>query len=157
MFDSFLLRQAYQCMCKSMPGSYATMAGVLGISEASLMQRLGEYKGMAVTVRQAFEMQYASGREDFAAAVAQISGGVFVKLPDIELAEEDIQERFMALTEAVGQLVTEYHDATEDGELSLAEKRRMTAVKQRICTVSAEIIALTEKYYTVGKPLPQGD
>lgn len=144
-----IIRQSFQTMCKALPGSYATMAAALGMGSTSALEnRIYERKGQAISIHDALQMQETTGRTDFAEAVAQESGGVFVRLPDApEFAGEDIQEHFMSLAEKVGELITEYRDATDDGQVSMAECERLYDIRNRLIAHAAAIIALTQKYY----------
>ncbi|MFV2028872.1 YmfL family putative regulatory protein [Neisseria sp. S1] len=143
------IKQSIKSMCQSVAGGYATMAAMLGLSsKAALENRIYEVKGQRVSIEEAMMMQRLAESTAFAEAVAAESGGVFVKLPDADLTEEDIQAVFMSLSESVGLLVSEWKKATEDGELKPAEEKRLRAVKRKICGQSAAIIALTRKYYT---------
>ena len=140
------IKNAIKAMCQSVAGGYATMASMLGITKSALENRIYEVKGQRVSIEEAMMMQRLTGSTAFAEAVAHESGGVFVALPEAEYAEEDIQAAFMSLSEAVGQFVTEWRDAVDDGELTPNEARRLEAVESRICSQAATIVALTKKY-----------
>ena len=143
--------KSIQTMAQSVTGGVAAMAQQLGYpSKAAFDNRLYRVKGQRFCIDDALAMQTIAGRSDFAQAVAAESGGVFVALPGVDYAEEDIQAAFMSLSETVGALVTEWRDATEDGELNPAEERRLRAIKQRLCGQAAAIIELPRRYYTLG-------
>lgn len=142
------IKESIKKMCQSVPGGYATMASMLGMTKAALENRIYEVKGQRVNIEEAMMMQRLTNSTAFAEAVAHESGGVFVAMPEAEYAEEDIQEAFMSLTEVVGQFVTEWRDAVDSGELVLSKAKRLDAIERRICGNAATIIALTKKYYT---------
>lgn len=140
------IKESIKKMCQSVPGGYGTMASMLGLTKAALENRIYEVKGQRVSIEEAMMMQRMTGSTAFAEAVAHESGGVFVALPEADYAEEDIQAAFMSLSEAVGQFVTEWRDAVDDGELSASEAKRLADVERRICANAAAIVALTKKY-----------
>ena len=142
--------KSIQAMAQSLTGGISAMAHQLGYpSVAAFNNRLYRVKGQRFCIDDAMAMQAIANRTDFAAAVAAESGGVFVQLPGAQFAEEDIQAAFMSLSESVGALVTEWREATEDGELTPCEERRLRNIKQRLCGQAAAIIELTRRYYTL--------
>ena len=142
--------KSIQTMAQSVTGGVAAMAQHLGYpSKAAFDNRLYRVKGQRFCIDDALAMQTIAGRSDFAQAVAAESGGVFVALPGVDYAEEDIQAAFMSLSATLGELVTEWREATADGELTPVEERRLQALKQRLCGQAAGIIALTRKYYAL--------
>lgn len=143
-----IVKAAYQTMCKSVPGSYTAMAAMLNTSQSSLENRIYERKGQSVDVRMALEMQTNSGRDDFAHAVAEASGGVFIGLPPMaDFDNEDIQAQFVALLDQMGKMAREWRTATEDGEVDKIERRRLEVLAQRIHTTVGKINTLTFAYY----------
>lgn len=143
-----IIKTAYQKMCKSLPGSYKTMAAMLNISPSALDNRIYERKGQSVDVSLALAMQDNSESDEFAKAIAEVSGGVFVKLPQMaDFDSEEIQPKFIELLEHMGELASEWRGSTEDGEVDKIERRRLEVLAQQIHQTVAEINALTFKYY----------
>lgn len=150
VINSYELRHAYQRMSTAVPGSYATMASQLGISESSLDARIYERKGQTLSVRHALLMQDISERTDFAETVAKVSGGVFVRLPSVNLSDKDIQNNFLNLGGKFGEFITAWRQAIADGALSAHERRQLDAIAQELYAFASAIVLLTNQYYAHG-------
>lgn len=152
------LRKAYQAMIRGFNGGAAAMAGALGISEASLQNRMYEVKGQAIQVEMALAMQRLSGTTYFAEAIAEESGGTFVPLPapNEEPDNEELLVKFLKLTKQFGELAQHHQRATDDGEVDDAEMAEQRRIGNLIHQTVEEINALTERIYTrVREPNPE--
>lgn len=145
------LRNAAQEMAKGCDGGWTTMASSLGMSLAALENRVYERKGQEMSVHEFLQMQAFSGKTSFAEAVARLSGGVFLKLPDVEQASnEELLVMFNALYSKVGKLASRFNEAIADGEVCEREKKDLNAIKTQI---HASVEALLQVTYTVyGRP-----
>lgn len=134
------------------------MAAMLNISPSALDNRIYERKGQSVDVSMALAMQDNSESDCFAKAIAEVSGGVFVKLPRMaEFDSEEIQPKFIELLDHMGRLAKEWQDATEDGEVDKNERRRLEHIAVQIHQKVSEINVLTFKYYCPAHMKGQND
>jgi tellurite resistance protein len=115
------LRKAYQDMIKVQ--GIADTATLMGMSESAIDNRVYERREQEFTVRQALRMQQIADSTRFAEAVAEASGGSFVKLPEVAVSgREDLFDQFCDLQSELGQLSATYKAATADGEIDKRER-----------------------------------
>lgn len=122
------ISQALREMAKSPNGGHATTATMMGLTKTTLENRLYEIKGQQISIEQAMLMQRMTERTDFAEAVAQESGGVFVLLPELDAAAlmgEDITDCFLDVFADLGGMVDEWKRATADGRVCNEESARL--------------------------------
>lgn len=122
------INQALRTMAKSPNGGHATTAAMMGLTESALENRLYQLKNQAISIEQAMLMQRMTERTDFAEAVAQESGGVFVPLPELDAAAlmgEDITESFLTAFADLGEMVQEWRNITADGFVCNEESARL--------------------------------
>lgn len=122
------INQALRQMAKSPNGGHATTAVMMGLTESALENRLYEIKGQQISIEQAMLMQRMTERTDFAEAVAQESGGVFVLLPELDTAAllgEDITDCFLTVFSDLGEMVDEWKRITADGRVCNEESARL--------------------------------
>ena len=142
------IRGSLQMMCRAMNGGWSAMAESQGMSLTALENRVYARKGQEVTVARAMAMQEASGTTYFAEAVAQESGGLFIKLPTLEsVSAEDIQEQFIQMLEKAGEFAAEWRRATEDNEVCKREKRQLGSLAADLCRHVHEILHTTFKLF----------
>ena len=100
------LRKAYQPCASAPPGGAEAMAAALGMSAASLQNRIYEVKGRVLHTEHALAMQTLSGRTDFAEAIARITGGMFVQLPSLEDECDNLEllTKFTLILDQLGAL-----------------------------------------------------
>lgn len=135
-------------MIRAFPGGWDAMAGALGMSRDALENRIYERKGQSVLVETALQMQQFSNSTHFAEAVAQVSGGVFMKLP--EQSSEDREEllaKFNELYSKLGDLSTKFREYVKDDEIDRRERQDLTDVGQNIHRTVEELLALTFQIY----------
>lgn len=136
------IRQANQAMIRATKGGEDAMAAAIGITPASLHNRLYQVKGQTFTLEQELAMQSVSGTTHFAQAVAEISGGVFVKLPEIDhLDNTELLNMFTAAMADVGKLSTELTEASADGEIDDKERARIKATLRHMQTQFEGLVA----------------
>jgi hypothetical protein len=142
------LRDAYKAMIKSLRSNWDGMAHELGMTTDALRNRVYGVKGQALSVNDSLEMQVISGRTDFAEAIAQMSGGTFVRLPDMpDMDNESLDRKFKDLYAKVGRLAQRHNEATEDGEVDSAERKDLTDITDEIHQSMQELLALTFRIY----------
>lgn len=143
-----IIRTSYQKMCRTVNGGWAAMAAMLGMSQASLENRIYERKGQSVDVHLAMQMQASSNTTLFAEAVATSSGGVFIPIPNVnDIDHECIQTVYMELVEEVGTLAKEWAKATKDGEVDAQERARLEQVRMAIVQKVTAVNELTFKVF----------
>ena len=146
------INQALRRMASSPNGGHATTAAMLGLTKTTLENRLYEIKGQQISIDQAMLMQRMTERTDFAEAVAQESGGVFVKLPEIDEAAVvglDIEEGFLDVFSQAGKLLDKWREVTEDGKVhsweSLLLWREVNKLLQKLTGIGVQ----TDRVYGV--------
>lgn len=142
------LKQAYQRMIKAFPGGWDAMAGALGMSRMCLENRIYERKGQSLLVETAVQMQHTSSTTFFAEAVAQLSGGVFMRMPKHDnIDREELLIKFNQLYAELGHLSIKFKDSVSDGEIDHKERADLTDVSQDIHRTVEELMALTFRIY----------
>jgi hypothetical protein len=135
------LKDAYKEMAAKR-GGLDEMARDLGMSRSSLDSRIHYKKGQAVSVEDSLTMQTLSDTTLFAEAIAELSGGTFVKLPDAEDCNEELSGKFIELTIELGQLSEAYREAAKDGEITKKEKLQIIKIKNDILRTTQTLTAL---------------
>jgi DNA-binding Lrp family transcriptional regulator len=142
-------------MIKAFPGGWDAIAGALGMSRDAIENRVYERKGQGVLVETAMQIQTFSGTTYFAEAVAAVSGGTFVKLPNVEFENGDIMRKFNELHAELGRFSSDFNQATSDDVIDRREEAVLRADADRIHKALSELFALTMRVY--GKPAPRED
>lgn len=148
------IRDAYVQMIKAYNGGWAAMAAALGMkSNAALHNRVYEVRGQELTVNEAIAMQSLSNTDYFAAAVAEASGGVFLKLPDPDqIDRDDLLAAYQEAVADMGELSRELIEDTKDGEIDDRERARILAREARLQKATARLVALNlEIFHRSGK------
>lgn len=142
------IKKSFLSMIRSFPGGWDAMAGALGMSRDALENRIYERKGQSVLVETALQMQQFSGTTHFAEAVAQMSGGLFMKLPDHGGQDRDeLLTKFNELYGELGELSIKFKLSVEDGEIDKRERADLSDVGQSIHRTVEELLALTFQIY----------
>lgn len=140
------LRKAFQEMIKV--AGIADTAVLMDMSESSLDNRVYERKDQGFTVRQALRLQDISKTTAFAEEIATLSGGTFVKLPDVDhIDNDDLLTKFMELNAEIGRLSQKFADATKDGEIDTRERADLKAISDEMCKITQELMALMFSIY----------
>ena len=141
-------RTAAKQMIAAYPGGWPAMAAALGISQASLENRVYERKGQTISVHIMRQMQSISGTKYFAMAAAKEAGGTFVPLPELPaLGNDELFQKFLTLNAKLGELSCEYQEATEDDEVDNREWERLSRISDEIHRAVMEIMTITEKVF----------
>ncbi|MBU9468325.1 hypothetical protein LGM75_23920 [Burkholderia multivorans] len=148
------LRKAYQAMCRALPGGAEAMAAALGMSAASLQNRIYEVKGQVLHTEHALAMQTLSGRTDFAEAIARMSGGMFVQLPglDDECDNQELLTKFTLILDQLGVLARTHAQAIEDGVVDDTEKAELERIAHDAHRHIQELLQLTFRIYRASEP-----
>lgn len=124
------------------------MAAALGMSKDALENRIYERKGQSVLVETALQMQSFSSTTHFSEAVAQVSGGVFMKLPEHgDHDRDELLSKFNELYGELGELSIKFKVSVEDGEIDKRERADLTDVGQHIHRTVEELLTLTFQIY----------
>jgi hypothetical protein len=128
-------------------------AMLMEMSESALDNRVYERKNQGFTVRESIRLQQISCTTKFAEEIASISGGTFVKLPEIEsIGNDDLLSKFNALHAQIGRLSQRFSEATEDGEVDKRERTDLAAIGDEIHRATQELLALTFRIYCRTEP-----
>lgn len=142
------MRDTVTQMVKAMPGGQPAMAAALGMTDSAFHNRRYECRGQAFDLDQFLAMQSLCGQPLFAAAVAQVSGGVFVALPDAgELDNEELLVKQSQLIAEVGRLAADLSASISDGCLSAAEHDRLREDARSIYQAAIELVSLGQLIY----------
>nr|WP_314269845.1 YmfL family putative regulatory protein [uncultured Kingella sp.] len=147
---SGVINQSLRQMAKSPNGGHATTAAMLGMTAAALENRLYEIKGQQISIEQAMLLQRMTERTDFAQAVAQESGGVFVRLPEIDAAAmqgEDITACFLNAVEKLGVLSAQWRAATDDGRVNSRESGELLHTARETAKFVLAVSVLTDHIF----------
>lgn len=141
------IKRSYLAMIREYPGGWDAMAAALGMSRSALENRIYERKGQSVLVETALQMQQFSNSTHFAEAVAQVSGGVFMKLPSHNYDRDELLSKFNELYAELGNLSMKFKTSIEDGEIDRRERDELTDVGQHVHRTVEELLALTFQIY----------
>lgn len=140
------LLAAYQEMIKV--HGWTGTAATLGMSRSALEARVYEVKGSGMRVTTALTIQSYAESTHFAEAVAQASGGTFVKLPaDLSAGNEVLMAKFQELYVELGILSRDFAEATANDEIDSTERKLLEADGARLHKVLAELLALSFRVY----------
>lgn len=141
------IKKSFLSMIKAFPGGWDAMTGALGMSRDALENRIFERKGQGVLVETALQMQKLSDTQYFAEAVAAVSGGTFVKLPEVEVENADILRKFNELYAELGRFSSDFNQATADDEIDRREEALLRDDADRMHKTLSELVALTMRVY----------
>ena len=141
-----IMLSAYQEMIK-VHGWNGT-AATLGMTRSALEARVYEVKGSGMRVSTALLIQAHAETSHFAEAVAQASGGTFVKLPtDLADGNAALMSKFQTLYAELGLFSQHFAAATADDQIDTAERKLLEADGARLHRVLAELMALSFRVY----------
>lgn len=142
------IRKSYLETIKAFPGGWDAIAPALGLSRDALENRIYERKGQSVLVETALQMQAFSGTTHFAEAIATISGGVFVRIPQAgAIGNDELLSRFNALHAKIGLLSQKFSEYTADDNIDKRERVDMSAIGDDIHRATQELLAVTFRVY----------
>lgn len=142
------IRKAYLAMIRAFSGGWDAIAPALGMTRDALENRIYERKGQSLLVETALQMQAFSGTKHFAEAVAVISGGTFVALPQIGAIDNDcIQSRFNETYAELGLLFSTFAGAVQDGEIDARERAQLESLGEDLHRKTEQLLGLMFKVY----------
>ncbi|RQS88050.1 hypothetical protein DF048_27390 [Burkholderia seminalis] len=141
-------------MCRAFPGGAEAMATALGMSGASLQNRIYEVKGQVLHTEHALAMQTLTGRTDFAEAVARVTGGMFVQLPglDEQCDNQELLTKFTLILDQLGVLARTHAQAIADGVVDDHEKAELERIAHDAHRHIQELLQLTFRIYRSNEP-----
>lgn len=142
------IKKSYLAMIKAFPGGWDAMTGAIGMTRDALENRIFERKGQGVLVETALHLQKLSSTTYFAEAVAAVSGGTFVKLPEVEVENVDLLKKFNELYAKLGNFSSEFNNATADDQIDAREEARLRAGADEMQKTISELVALMMRVYT---------
>lgn len=149
--NDLILSRAYRKMIRAYKGIDCedTIEHALGYKSLKAVEnRVDGNNGQDFYVKKALKLQQVSGTTHFAEAVAQFSGGVFIKLPEYqETDREELFTKFNALYAEVGKLAGQFNDFTCDDEIDKKEKHSLAETGQKIHKDVQELLSLAFAIY----------
>jgi hypothetical protein len=147
------LRQAKLQMIDAVPGGWDVAAVYLGMSTNALRNRIYEVKDQKLSDEKSLALQQLSKTTHYADAIAQASGGVFVRLPDVECENEDLMRKFNELYVCLGNFSRDFDTAlSNDGVIDKREEVILEHDVQQLQKSLAEVFALMLRVYGVNQP-----
>lgn len=134
------LKKAYQEMVKVQ--GIADTATLMEMSESAIDNRIYERQGQEFKVRQSLRLQQISGTTKFAEAVAEMSGGTFVKLPEADDCNDELLNKFLELHTELGMLSSTFKKATADGEIDKKEKEEISGISREMLRTVQSLTSL---------------
>lgn len=143
------IRKSYLAMIKSFPGGWDAISAAMGMSRDALENRIYERKGQSILVETALQMQKFSNSTHFVEAVAQESGGVFMRFPERgdESDKDELLDKFNELYSELGELSKKFKTSVADGEIDKRERADLVDVGQHIHRTVEELLGLTFQIY----------
>lgn len=135
-----------------LPGGISAAAKFIGRSPGVMHNKFSE--GMPhyeITAREALSLARYSGTADYAEAICNYFGGVFMPLPEDRPGDDDILESYLEIIVQMGELSKEFIEARSDGIIDPDEFAQLRRRAHR--TISAVVHMLAEIETTV-KYLP---
>lgn len=140
------LKKAFQKMIQVL--GIADTATLMEMTESALDNRVHERKGQQFTVRQALRLQDISQTTVFAEEIASMSGGTFVKLPDLGHVDNmSLLAKFNDMHAKLGLLSQKYGEYTADDELDKRERADLSAIADEIHRTMEEFLALSFRVF----------
>lgn len=142
------MRKTFLEMIRAFPGGWDAMAAALGMTRDALENRIYERKGQSMHLDTSLQMQAFSRTTLLAEAVARLSGGTFMVLPDSDLHDrEELLTKFNELHAHLGDLSRKFSEYTRDNVVVRQERLSLEEVGQQIHRTVAELLALTFQIY----------
>jgi hypothetical protein len=146
------LRDAKLKMIDAVTGGWDVAAGYLGMSTNALRNRIYEVKDQRLSDEKSLALQMLSKTSHYADAVARESGGVFVRLPDVECENEDLMRKFNQLYLLLGNLSRDFDGAlSNDGVIDKREEAILELDVVGIQKTVSELLALMVRVYGVNQ------
>lgn len=149
------LRHAVLALIGQYPGGLVEAARVLGLpSGTSLQNRVYARRGQFMDPRLALQLQAGVEGRQFAEAVAKLSGGVFVRLPDLATVDNtELLVLFNTLYSEVGRLSATFAEVTHDNEINEVEQRQLMDVAHSIHLKLEQLLSVALAIYSPAESL----
>jgi hypothetical protein len=142
------IRDSYVEMISKFTDGWQGACKVLGFTRPALTNRVYGNKGSTMSVELAMTMQALSDTTLFAEAIAEASGGTFVRLPETDIADDDeLQGKFHALYAELGRLSQAYTAAAADGEIDKRERAELSLISNNIHKTMRELMGVMFRLY----------
>lgn len=146
------LREAKLKMIESVAGGWDVAAAYLGMSTNALRNRIYEVKDQRLSDEKSIALQQLSNTSCYADAVARESGGVFVRLPDVECDNEDLMRKFNQLYMLMGNFSRDFDGAlSNDGVIDKREEAILELDVVSIQKSASELLALMVRVYGINQ------
>lgn len=124
-------------------GGISAAAKVIGRSPGHLHNKFSEaMPHYEVTAREAIALAQHVGTTDYAQAICECFGGVFVAVPGVSPCDDDILQSYLDIVRQMGELSKELTEARADGVIEQSEFEALRLRGNR--TVAAVVHMLAE-------------
>lgn len=135
-------------MIRAYPGGWDAMAAAVGMTTASLHNRIYEVNGQSLLVETALLMQEFSKTTLFSEALAREAGGVFLMLPEHHEGDKgELLDKFNEVYAEVGDLSLKFREFTKDGVIDDKERYKFEVVGQHVHRSVEELMTLVFKVF----------
>jgi len=147
------INESITAMICAVDGGWETAAFRLGMSLSALQNRVYGKKGSVLQIQHALGLQVISDTTLFAEAICEESGGMFMKLPEVdqECDNEELLSKFTQILGDLGELASTHREAIKDGVVNDRERHDLEHVAAAAHRHIQELLTLTFRIYC-----PQG-
>ncbi|MBC8730014.1 YmfL family putative regulatory protein [Paraburkholderia sp. UCT2] len=144
-------RQIFMAMIGAARGGWETVAAYCGMSVVALENRIYQKKDQRLHLDTAMLIQEISGTTLLVEEIARLSGGVFIRLPDVEVGDRDaVLRKWNEIYIELGRLSGDFNTFTADDEVTESEFEVLQSDAHRVVRAVEELAALTHRVY--GRP-----
>lgn len=127
------------------PGGIAGAAELIGRSAQVLYNKFSEsMPNTEISAREALAISLAIHSQAYAQSVAQAFGGVFLALPTMGPADDDVLASYLEIVQRMGQLSQDFIAARADGVIDPSEFRGLQMRGQQTCQAIMQMLAELE-------------
>jgi hypothetical protein len=136
-------REVMKAVTKGYPGGQDCAAALLSIKPKRLENQIYETAGcMPLSDSEIHALEQVSGTGHLPDYICAMYGGVFVRLPEAgQLDNVDLYQRALAASSQRGELDHMVAMALEDGEIDVAEAKKIRGLHTRYLSASLEAVA----------------
>lgn len=146
------LRQAKLEIIDAIPGGWDVAAAFLGLTVNALRNRVYEVKDQKLSDEKTLALQQLSKTTHYADAIAQASGGVFVRLPEAECENSDLMLKLNQVYVYLGNFSRDFDAAlANDGMIDAQEQVILEGDVQKLHKAMAEVLALMLRVYGINQ------
>ena len=145
---TFVTRHEAVLQMIRLAGGMSKAGESLGYTRDALSNRVYGRKGQQLPEDDILELQILSGQALYAEAFAAESGGVFIRLPEVDVfGNDELLTKFQQLQMHLGELSKTFIAATADGMVDRKEKKELDAIADDIHKTLSELMAITYRIY----------